>query len=101
MDTDQRAALIAEINVGDELRNFKESPVGRYLLGRAKLYREHILELFRQVSPTDADGIRKLQSLSEVPELFENWIDEQISAGEEARMQLSDEYEETSGPGLQ
>ena len=95
IDHEQRQELIAEVNVGQACADFMASDVGRYLLGCAKLYREELFQRFAQVSATDHAAIRKLQALSEVPELFEKWLTAAIANGRNARFILESDMEES------
>lgn len=101
MEPEEREEMIAEINMGQKCREFINSDVGRYLLGRAKLYREELFQKFRQIPHDKPQELLKLQSLAQVPELFEAWLAEQIEAGEQAQFSIESDYDETTNPDNQ
>ncbi len=96
MEPEEREEFIAEINMGQKCKEFIGSDIGRYLLGRAKLYREELFLKFRDVPHDKPEELLKLQALAHVPELFEAWLHEQIEAGEQAKFSLESDYEDTT-----
>jgi hypothetical protein len=83
--------LLAEMDLGDRVTEFLESPVGIYLLTRIEGYEAQLLDEFRKVSAKDEEAIGRLQACGEVPRLFVKWLNEAISAGEAAEFQLKEE----------
>jgi len=93
-ELEQKALLIAEMDLGQKAKAFMDSDVGIYIEGRAKLYEMELLDKFRNVSARDEELILKLQALSEVPRLVMKWLAEAINNGESAAFQLRQGEEE-------
>jgi len=77
-------ALIAEAEIGDEALRFKESDLGKVLLGMAEqevLAAQQELEV---VDPTQTEKIRELQWRAKMYRGFEGWLNELISRGTDA-----------------
>ena len=76
--------LIAEAELGDEAKKFKESDLGRCILGIAEQEAMLSEKALGKIDPEDIDGIVKLQRQIQVAEWFQQWLDELIDKGESA-----------------
>lgn len=74
----------AQIAFGMDCKAFMESQLGRYLTAKAHADIDAALESLKTASPTNADGIRKLQNDVKCAENFLLWIGEAVTEGENA-----------------
>lgn len=83
--------LIAEAELGEEARKFKESDLYRCLIGIADQEVRLAQVALSKVDPTDVEAIRRLQNEVWRGEAFAQWIDELIARGTEALNQWRQE----------
>mgnify|MGYP001241773731 CR=1 FL=1 len=76
--------LIAEAELGDAAKKFKESELGRVLIGIAHQDAQIALEALGSADPEDAKKIRELQNEVKLSNQFEQWLDELIDKGNTA-----------------
>lgn len=75
---------------GVEIERFRDSLIGRFLMGRAEAERAAALELLAEVMPTDSERIRFLQGVVQRCDSFGAWLDEAMVAGRNAELELQD-----------
>lgn len=80
----QLEQLIAEAEIGEEARKFVESDLGKTLLGMAQQDAREAEEKLGEVDPTDTKAIISLQNKIKLCRLFEQWLAELISRGNDA-----------------
>jgi hypothetical protein len=85
--------LSDELDLGKEVKAFWASSLGVYLMDRVEKYEAQLLIEFTNVDPNNPAAILKVQAQTDVPRLFVNWLNEAISAGEAAGLQLKQEQE--------
>lgn len=86
--------LVAEAEIGEEARLFKQSDLGKTLLGMAEqdlLLAQEALEL---VDPTNVEDIRKLQNKAQLARNFQSWLDELIDRGTGAMVSWKQQNED-------
>lgn len=88
--------LIAEAEIGEEARNFKESDLYRCLIGIAEQEVQAAQDSLLTVDPTDEKAIRQLQYEAWRGQAFKTWIDELIARGTEALNQYVQEKHGTA-----
>lgn len=86
--------LIAAAELGDEAKRFKESDLGKCMLGMAQQETGFAQIALETISPTDTEGIRALQNQAKLGRMFEEWLDELIDKGESALEVFKDERRE-------
>lgn len=90
--TDSEKRLYATVQVGDQVRQFLHSDVGRLLHGRAK---QDIEEATKQLPDCNVDSwfgrrkFKKLQFQIEVAQQFERWCADAIIDGDNALKELT------------
>ena len=84
--------LFARAQLGEQARDFLQSPIGRYLHGRARGEVERCQEEVLLAKPWTFWGRRKLKDIQkryEIASSFMNWLVEAITDGELAYSELS------------
>ena len=81
---DDIEGLLAEAQIGDEVRKFLASDAGRTLLGIAQQEATAAEKALGRVNPEDAKEIIRLQRVIWNAENFESWLMELISNGDNA-----------------
>lgn len=76
--------LMAQAMLGKDAEEFASSPVGEYLLGRARQEADEALALLKSVSPWRRNRIRDLQARVWRAESVESWLAELIVEGQQA-----------------
>lgn len=76
--------LIAAAEIGQEAKLFMESDLGKVILGIAEQEIALAQEALEEISPTDAEGIRQLQSQAKMGRNFVQWLQELFNKGENA-----------------
>lgn len=76
--------LIAEAEIGEEARKFVESDLGKTIIGMAQQDARAAEEALGDVDPTDIKAIVSLQNKIKLCRLFEQWLAELISRGNDA-----------------
>jgi hypothetical protein len=79
------------IAFGLDAQQFLNTSLGKYLTVRANREIQIALTGLADVEPTDADGVRKLQTEIRVAENFLKWMDEAINEGKQAERQFEAE----------
>jgi len=75
----ERDILFAEAKLGVQIREFLNTPVGKYVSGRAEKSREEAFTTWMSCNPQDAETIRELQFRARVPDLVMQWLDQAMS----------------------
>lgn len=70
--------------MGDEARKFVESDLGKCLVGMARQEVTAAQEELLSADPTDTKAITKLQNKAAMGRMFEQWLCELITRGENA-----------------
>lgn len=73
-----------KIAFGLDCKVWMESPLGRYMLQRAKEGKAGALEALAEVDAEDPKAIRELQNEIMCATHFEQWLREVVAEGEEA-----------------
>lgn len=76
--------LVAEAELGEEARRFKESDLYKVMIGLAQQEAALAEKALGKINPRDEAGIVSLQRQITVAEWFEQWLDELIDKGESA-----------------
>lgn len=76
--------LIAEALIGEEAKKFRESDLGRTVLGMAEQELKEAQLALENVNPTDERAITALQNKAWRARQFGQWLDELITNGENA-----------------
>lgn len=84
-------AIHEQYDIGCEMEQVWNGPVGEYMRGKLDNYERQLMEMFRVTPASEIDKIRKLQSLLEVPHFFRLWVQEAISGKAEAELRLKQE----------
>lgn len=95
--SEQEREYFAEAHLGEQVRDFLVSPVGRYLHGRAKqIVADGKDKLADLNDPTTPEGVVSWKSIKQEmanAESFMKWLAEAMINGDNAAMQLK-EYRE-------
>ena len=83
------SVLLRTIGLGMDIKVFKKSPVGKFLLDRAEMEAVQSFNALKIADPEDPRLIRELQNKIKVAESFELWLEEGIESGKNAE----DQYE--------
>jgi hypothetical protein len=81
----------AHARMGQDVRMFLTSPVGRYLHGRARLELEEARDVILEANPHTFFGrrkIKKIQRQAESAKLFIRWCTDAITEGDFAEQEL-------------
>lgn len=76
---------------GESVRQFLRTPIGEYLMSRAKDQAEDALSLLAEADPEDPKKIRDLQNKIRVADSITDWLSEAIRMGDQALQQLREE----------
>lgn len=76
--------LIAEAEIGEEARRFRESDLGKTILGMAMQETKSAEEELAETDPMDTKKLMALQNQARLGKRFEGWLLELINKGEEA-----------------
>jgi len=87
---DETELLIAEARLGLQTKEFLQSPIGKYIVGRAKKAREEAFEAWMNAEPFDEDTIRELQFRARLPQVVISWLDEAINQAKHAEETLTE-----------
>ena len=89
MTTDEeQQERLATYHMGQMFRQFSNSDIGRYLIGRAEQDELENLRKLRDTPAHDRDKIAQLQMEAKAPRLFLRWIEEAVEAGEQAKVEF-------------
>lgn len=94
--SEQEREYFAEAHLGEQVRDFLVSPVGRYLHGRAKQTILDCKDKLADTDPTEKGGIAKWKAIKQDmanANAFMAWCAEAIVNGDNAANQL-EEYRE-------
>lgn len=80
----------AQMAVGNSFKEFCESDVGRYLIGRAEQEEISVLREMAKTNPVDEIAIIQLQERAKHLSGFVGWIEQVINEGEAAAFQLDE-----------
>jgi len=83
--------LMAEAILGRDAREFLNTELGKYLLGRARLERDAAVEALKSVFPWRKRRIQELQNTIWKCESFEGWLASLIMDGHNAERILDGE----------
>lgn len=87
------ATYFAQAQLGDDVRAFLTSPVGKYLHGCAKQELEAVRDAMEDFNPNSFWGrrkLRKLQIRAKAARMFMAWCAEAITQGEMSYQQLKE-----------
>ena len=87
---DQTDLLIAEARLGLQTKEFLNSPLGKYIVGRAAKSREEAFEAWIKTEAHDEDTIRELQFRARLPQIVIAWLDEAINQAKHAEETLTE-----------
>ena len=88
-----KAEWQAEAIIGDEAKRFKESDLGRTVLGMAEQEKQAAYEELALVNPSEPEAVRQLQNVVWRVDSFKGWLNELITKGENAIVLLKAEAE--------
>ena len=71
--------LFGKVSLGLDVQAFLQSPVGRYLIGKAENERAAALERLATVNPDDTKDVRRAQNKVAVIDLIQSWLAEAIT----------------------
>lgn len=80
--------LFDQVEFGHEVIAFCNSPVGKYLIGRAEMERDEAITELRDIRADDMVGIMALQSKIRRAEGMQGWMAEAIQNGVSAQEEL-------------
>ena len=83
-------ALFHEAKLGEDAKDFLDSPLGKLLKGRAILEIEDAQAALLTVEPEDVATIRKLQFKAAVARQFVSWLADAVANGDQAFEQLEE-----------
>lgn len=81
---------MATVRVGQLCQNWLETDVGMYVIGRAEEYEMDVLRELAACDPADRSKIMQLQERAKVPGLLLQFIDDAVSEGEAAKIQIEE-----------
>lgn len=85
--------LLAEVELGFDVKDFLRSKVGRYLLGRAVADADEAMEKLKLVDPTDSKTITALQNDIHRADSLERWLEDAVVGGKNAEAQIKQQEE--------
>ncbi len=91
--SDQERAYFVEAHLGEMVRDFLVSPIGRYLHGRAKSEVEKGKDRLAEIDPTTDDGVGEWKQVKQDmahAEMFMQWCAEAMINGDHAATQLQE-----------
>ena len=80
-------------HIGMDAEAFKNTPLGRWMIDKAKEDRQGIVEELILTDPTDAKTVADLQGKAVLLGLFEEWLNQAIADGIE-ELQYFKQYED-------
>ena len=87
---DEAELLMAEVRLGLQTKEFLNSPLGKYISGRAMKSKEEALESMMIIDPNDTETIRELQFRARLPSIVFTWLDEAINQAKHAEESLQE-----------
>jgi|TARA_Y100000310_G_scaffold334502_1_gene414445 hypothetical protein len=87
---DEAELLMAEVRLGLQTKEFLNSPLGKYISGRAMKSKEEALESMMIIDPNDTETIRELQFRARLPSIVFIWLDEAINQAKHAEESLQE-----------
>lgn len=88
--SEERRQVTNKIDFGFEVEAFIGSRVGQYLISRAEGEITDALEALKEVDPTNAEEVRKLQTTIKRAESIQYWMAEAIQEGVNAQKMLTE-----------
>ena len=82
--------LMADAILGKECENFRDSGVGRYIIGRARQEIQELLEKLVDADPEDKKAQREIRQDMQTRQMMISYLFEQIQNGENSRIQLEE-----------
>lgn len=92
-EVDELNRLRETAQVGMDAEAFKNTPLGRWMIDKAKEDRQRIVEELILADPTDNKAVADLQGKAVLLGLFEEWLNQAITDGIEA-LQYFKQYED-------
>ena len=80
--------LLAHVDIGLAIKQFLQSDVGQYLIGRAAETADEAMQKLKGADPEDAKLIRALQNEIKMADSFAQWITDGKLEGEHAELEL-------------
>lgn len=96
-ELDPEDPRVQEAVFGKEVENFLHSPIGDYLLSKARNEAETATEQLKTVEPTLTDKIRELQSTIRRAESIMGWLGDAVANGHRAISLIDGEEEDVHG----
>lgn len=87
--TPQEFSMVAEADLGRQVKEFLQSDIGRYLLGCAQQEHQAAMEALKQTSPWRRRRITDLQNQAWRAESFMGWLRELLIRGRSAEGALT------------
>ena len=87
--TPQEFSMVAEADMGRQVREFLQSDIGRYLLGCAQQEHQAAMEALKRTSPWRRRRITDLQNQAWRAESFMGWLRELVIRGRSAEGALT------------
>lgn len=78
---DERDGLLRDAALGEQVKSFLVSDVGRYILSKSFEEAETALVDLVGCSPTDAEGIRRLQNIVQRSDSLKSWLEGAVTDG--------------------
>lgn len=85
--------LTERIGLGLDAESFLGTKLGMKVLERAQLEALDAMQTLKNIDPTDEKAIRALQNTIYRAESFERWLNDCMTDGETAQMQLGEQHE--------
>ena len=91
MSEPSESEILLDVAVlGEQVEQFMNSDIGRYLLQHAMAEEQRGIEELKSLDCNDVIGMRRAQNRAWRGDNFRIWLEEAISAGLKARMILED-----------
>ena len=92
--TDENELIIRRAVFGEQVHQFLNSDICKYMITRAKYELEECLIALRAVDPTDSKAVMKFQNKVWVAESVQNWLADAVQDGLSAMGILEEREEE-------
>ena len=84
-------AMMEDATLGEQIKLFMQGDIGRYIIERAKADADEALSELANVDPEDPKAIREAQMKLRVVERVLSWLQDAITAGNNAMRELHEE----------
>lgn len=96
-DVNSELELIAEAEIGNEAKRFRESELGKTILGMALQETRAAEEELGEIDPLDTKKLMALQNQARLGRRFDGWLMELINKGEEALTMWKERHGDQNG----